>query len=125
MYEPGEKWPGTSALIYGDFDTDLKYPMDIAKVVVDSAGRIYCAGIMYTSATYLEANAVVVRFPSTDTTPWTGADAIWRYDGPASGVDEFQGLLRASDTAIYASGYRRVGGGIGGHAAPHRPPIAP
>ena len=31
----------------------------------------------------------MVSFPPTTMSPWTGADRIWRYDGPASGVDDF------------------------------------
>ena len=36
---------------------------------------------------------------------------IWRYDGPSSGVDDFLGLLRVSDSAIYVCGNRWGGGG--------------
>ncbi len=65
---------------------------------------------MYTSAEGSESNAVVVSFPPTSMTPWTGADRIWRYDGPASGIDEFYSVLRVNDAAIYACGYRQGGG---------------
>lgn len=111
VYDAGTKWPGTSAMIYGDFDVDVKYPVDVRKVTADSGGRIYCAGTIYTSTDYTQGNALVVSFPPTSVTPWTGADRIWRYDGPASGVDDFLNLLRVSDTAIYTCGYRWGGGG--------------
>jgi hypothetical protein len=124
VYDAGSKWPGTSAMFWGDFDVDVKWAVDFSRVAVDSTGRIFCTGTLSTSGTGLEANALVVSFPPTTATPWTGADRIWRYDGPASGVDEFFGLLRVSDTAFYACGYRRGGGGTM-EAIVHRLAVVP
>jgi hypothetical protein len=87
-------------------------------VTVSGAGRIFCAGSMVTTADGQGRNAVVVSYPPVDEPVWTGADGIWRYDGPAAGYETFYGLLRVSDGEIYAAG-RRAGAG-GGQAMLHR-----
>jgi len=105
-----------SAMFYSDFGAPNQYAARFNKVVVDSVGNMYCAGAWETDGTGVAGNAIVVRFPSIDSSPWSGADRIWRYDGPASGVDEFYTLLRVSESAVYAAGMRMTGGGSQGIA---------
>ncbi len=105
-----------SAMFYSDFGPLNRYPARFNKVVVDSTGTIYCAGEWETSGTGVDGNAIVVRFPPIESPGWSGVDKIWRYDGPASGVDEFYALLRVSDAEICAAGMRMTGGGAQGVA---------
>ena len=94
----------------------LGYAARFNKVVVDSAGTMYCAGGWDTNAAGTEGNAIVVRVPAIESPGWNGVDKVWRYDGPASGVDEFYGLLRLSDTEIFAAGSRHTVSGNRGIA---------
>jgi hypothetical protein len=102
-----------SAMYYMDLGPTTRYPARFNKVVLDSTDAMYCAGGWDTSGTGAEANAIVVRFAPLDVAGWN-AEKVWRYDGPASGIDEFLGLLRVSDTEIVAAGTRITGGGAQG-----------
>jgi hypothetical protein len=92
------------------------YPGRLNRVVVDSTGTMYCAGGWDTNGAGTEANAVLARVPPPETPGWNGVDKVWRYDGPASGVDEFHGLLRVSDSEIFAAGMRHTVSGYRGIA---------
>ena len=108
--------PG-GAMFPADFGPGAVYPAEFDSVITDATGRIFCAGSINTAAEWGTTNAVVVTWPSIDSQV-PGPDAIWRYDGPASGYDMFYGMLRTSDGAIYVAGRRA--GPEGAQAILHR-----
>ncbi len=110
VYKPGSAWPVASTMFYADFGPGAYYGAEFTDVAVSSTGRMYCAGSMATTPSGSVRDAVVVTYPPIDQSPWTGADGIWRYSGPATGYQVFYGLVRTSDTAVYAAGQRAVTG---------------
>jgi hypothetical protein len=100
-----------SAMLYADYGPPNQYGVIPHKVVVDSTNTIYIAGEWHTNLAGTEGNALVARIPSIDTPLWSGIDKIWRYDGPASGVDAFWGLLIQPGNGTFAVGTENTGTG--------------
>lgn len=114
VYGSGQLFPGKSATFYGDWAGAAPTDAGFNAVTVDGAGRVHCAGWLDVGPASADTDAVVVRYPSLDGPAWTGAEGMWRLDGPGTGLDVFWSVLRVSDDAVYAAG--RQAGKLGGEA---------
>ena len=100
-----------SGMYWADY-SPAAYPIVFNDVAVDSGGNLYLAGAWYTNASGAEGNALVARIPSVDLPDATfQMDSIWRFDGPASGVDQFWGMLVQPGNGIFAVGTEHAGDG--------------
>ena len=106
-----------SGMYFADYGA-TSYPVIFHDVALDGSGNIYLAGEWWTNSGGTEGNALVARIGSPDLPGATfQMEKIWRLDGPASGVDQFWGLLRQSD-GFYAVGTEHTG--LGWQAIAHR-----
>jgi hypothetical protein len=100
-----------AGMYYADYGA-VAYPILFNDVAVDSSGNLYLAGEWLTNASGTEGNALVARIPSVDL---PGAnfqmDTIWRHDGPASGRDQFCGILVQPGNGTFAVGTEHAGDG--------------
>jgi hypothetical protein len=101
-----------SGMYWADY-SPAAYPVVFNDVAVDASdGSLYLAGEWYTNASGTEGNALVARIPSVDLPAATfQMDRIWRYDGPASGRDQFWGMLVQPGNGIFAVGTEHAGDG--------------
>ena len=100
-----------SGMYWADY-SPAAYPVVFNDVAVDSGGNLYLAGEWYTNASGTEGNALVARIPSVDLPGATfQMDMIWRYDGPATGRDQFWGMLVQPGNGIFAVGTEHAGDG--------------
>lgn len=100
-----------SGMYWADY-SPAAYPIVFNDVAVDSGGNLYLAGEWYTNASGTEGNALVARIPSIDLPGATfQMDTIWRFDGPASGRDQFWGMLVQPGNGIFAVGTEHAGDG--------------
>lgn len=107
-----------SGMYWADYSPDA-YPIVFNDVSVDSGGNLYLAGEWLTNTSGTEGNALVARIPSIDLPGATfQMDKIWRWDGPASGRDQFWGVLVQPGNGIFAVGTEHAGDGW--KAAAHR-----
>ena len=99
-----------STTCYADYGA-THYPVVFHDVALDGTGNIYLAGEWQTNLGGTEGNALVARIPSPDIVGSAFAmEKIWRFDGPATGLDQFWGLLLQSD-GFYAVGTESTGAG--------------
>jgi hypothetical protein len=100
-----------SGMYWADYSPNA-YPIAFNDVAVDATGSLYLAGTWYTNVAETEGNALVARIPSVDLPGATfQMDTIWRFDGPASGADEFWGMLIQPGNGIFAVGTESSGDG--------------
>jgi hypothetical protein len=100
-----------SGMYWADY-SPAAYPIVFNDVAVDPDGSLYLAGEWYTSGSGSEGNALVARIPSVDLPGATfQMDKIWRWDGPASGRDQFWGVVVQPHNGIYAVGTEHGGDG--------------
>jgi hypothetical protein len=98
-------------MYYADYGA-AQYPVVFNDVAGDSAGNLYLAGEWLTSGSGTEGNALVARIPSVDLPGATfQMDMIWRWDGAASGRDQFWGMLVQPGNGIFAVGSEHAGDG--------------
>ncbi len=107
-----------SGMYYADYGVGNRYPIFFHDVAVDADGSIYCAGEWRTNAASTEGNALVARIPSPDAGLGFSMDKIWRFDGQASGIDSFWGLMIKKADGTYAVGTEWTG--TGAKAFAHR-----
>jgi hypothetical protein len=106
---PGD---GVGTDLSGSFVNDMggvAYPVFFHDVALDADGAIYLAGEWRTNwAT--EGNALVARIPApTAATIDLQMEKIWRFDGPASGIDQFRAMLVQPGNGIFAAGTEHAG----------------
>ena len=100
-----------SGMYWADY-SPAAYPIVFNDVAVDPGGNLYLAGEWYTNTSGTEGNALVARIPSVDLPGATfQMDMIWRFDGQATGRDQFWGMLVQPGNGIYAVGTEHAGDG--------------
>jgi hypothetical protein len=105
-----------STTCYADYGA-IQYPVIFHDVALDGSGNIYLAGEWQTNLGGTEGNALVARIPSPDIAGSTfEMEKIWRFDGPATGLDQFWGLLVQPGNGIFAVGTEHTGLGWQGFA---------
>jgi hypothetical protein len=99
-------WEGT---LFNDMGA-TGYRVYFHDVALDAGGNLYLAGEWWTDVNGTEGNALVARIPA----PVVGggpmqAEKIWRWDGPASGLDQFRGMLVQPGNGVFACGTEHAG----------------